>query len=627
MSVLRRLADGLTNVITGLGTNADARRGRAYAPRIITEAEVSAAYSGSAMLRKAIRIPALDMTREWRDWQADADQIEALEAEERRLSMQSKVLQAEVLRGLGGGALILGLPGDPSTPIGTTGKGALAYVHVVSRWQLGLGQQVMDPRDPLFGGPQHFTLSTTGGPIKLHPSRVVAFRGEPLPLHTAVQGDDWFWGEGRVGTLIEPAMNLDEALASFAALIKDARNIDIGVPRLMDMMTTADGEQTLTRRLQLMVQGQSVIRATVFDAGDKEGKGGETINRHQVTWTGIPDVIRAYAEALSAASDIPVTRLWGTSAKGLNATGEGDDRDWNKMVGARQTLDLRPCLDQLDAVLIPSALGTRPPELWWKFAPLSIPTQAQEAERFGKVMEATAKLQATGAIPDVAFVKGVQNLMSEEGWMPGLDAALAELPEDERFGLVAGEPDDSDPSALQAANENDPAEPRARAANDRRFTDAAPRTLYVQRKLLNGADLIRWAKAQGFETTTAADDLHVTIAYSRQPLDWMQIGPDWSGDASGNLTVPAGGPRLVEPLGDKGAVVLLFGSDDLKWRHQRIREAGASFDFDQYQPHVTITYAAPEELDLSKVEPFTGPLKFGPELFSEVVEGWRPEEV
>lgn len=103
----------------------------------------------------------------------------------------------------------------------------------------------------------------------------------------------------------------------------------------------------------------------------------------------------------------------------------------------------------------------------------------------------------------------------------------------------------------------------------------------------------------------------------------MAVGTDWGSDRDGNLLVPAGGPRLVEALGDGGAVALLFGSHELGWRHGRIREAGASHDWPEYQPHVTITWAKPDGLDLARVEPFAGPLKFGPELFSEVDDDWR----
>src|SRR5690606_11822548 len=128
------------------------------------------------------------------------------------------------------------------------------------------------------------------------------------------------------------------------------------------------------------------------------------------------------------------------------------------------------------------------------------------------------------------------------------------------------------------------------------------RTLYVSRPLLNAQELIDWAKGQGFETTVEAGDLHVTLAFSKRPVDWMAVPSAWSpaGD-DGTLTVPPGGARLVEPLGNGGAVVLLFSSGNLAYRHGEIERAGATWDFPQYQPHVTITWNAPDGLDLSKV--------------------------
>ena len=95
MSRVRALADGLANLVTGLGTRRDARSARSYVRTILDQNQIAAAYSASPMLRKAIRIPALDALREWRDWQASAEQIKALEAEERRLEIPQKVAQAE----------------------------------------------------------------------------------------------------------------------------------------------------------------------------------------------------------------------------------------------------------------------------------------------------------------------------------------------------------------------------------------------------------------------------------------------------------------------------------------------------------------------------------------------------
>jgi hypothetical protein len=132
--------------------------------------------------------------------------------------------------------------------------------------------------------------------------------------------------------------------------------------------------------------------------------------------------------------------------------------------------------------------------------------------------------------------------------------------------------------------------------------------LYASRPLTKAsADAIRaWAASQGFKTTLPAEDLHVTVAYSREPMDGSAMKP-----AADTLTV-TGGKRTVGPLGDEGAVVLKFTSPDMQARWKAYRDAGASWDYESYTPHVTITYDG-KGVDLSKVEPYAGPIELGPE--------------
>lgn len=83
--------------------------------------------------------------------------------------------------------------------------------------------------------------------------------------------------------------------------------------------------------------------------------------------------------------------------------------------------------------------------------------------------------------------------------------------------------------------------------------------------------------------------LHVTITFSRTPVDWMQMGSAWDDE----IRISAGGPRLMEKFGE--ARVLLFASKETV-------EKGAGWDHAEYQPHITISYDddAPE---LATVEP------------------------
>jgi phage-related protein (TIGR01555 family) len=175
MGVVQNIRDRLTNVMSGMGTTADKRVFSRYMFMPLSGEEAEAGYRSSWLVRKIVDIPPLDMTRAWRDWQANADDIQKLEAEEKRLQLKMKCQRALVLARLyGGSALILGTnDADPMQPLRpeATKQGGLTYVHVLSRWQLSHGPMIMDPANPWFGQPEYFQInSLDGSQEKLHPS-------------------------------------------------------------------------------------------------------------------------------------------------------------------------------------------------------------------------------------------------------------------------------------------------------------------------------------------------------------------------------------------------------------------------------------------------------------------------
>lgn len=141
--------------------------------------------------------------------------------------------------------------------------------------------------------------------------------------------------------------------------------------------------------------------------------------------------------------------------------------------------------------------------------------------------------------------------------------------------------------------------------------------LYVQRKLLNPEPFIKWFKEQGFEQVLSPEELHVTICYSKKPVDW-----EAAGDHFDNLRV-AGGTRRIEQF-DKGATVMTFTSLQLQQRHQKFKDAGASFDFDPYTPHITITYKGKKP---DNVRPYRGVLEFGPEIYEPIKDDYAEKVV
>lgn len=141
------------------------------------------------------------------------------------------------------------------------------------------------------------------------------------------------------------------------------------------------------------------------------------------------------------------------------------------------------------------------------------------------------------------------------------------------------------------------------------------KSLFLSRPLENADQLIEWAKKQGFPTTLGAGEIHATIAYSKKPIKWPEARDD-------RLTVVSKSDRAVMPLGDGGAVVLRFSNDSLRARWQELLDQGASYDFPDYKPHVTISWKA-DGVDVSKLSPFEGDLVFGPEILREIDEDWK----
>lgn len=596
MGVVRYLSDKLVNLVANLGTERDKASGSVYAPVMLTDQDLSNAYRGAWLPRKIVDIPPLDATRRWRGWQATKDQIEKIEAEEKRLDLRRKVKQALTrARLFGGSAIFIGTgERDTSGPLNPEriGKGGIKYLTVLSKRKLAAGDIEQDPQSELFEKPKWYTLR--GSQLKIHPSRLIIFIGAELPDPEADMVADYGWGDSVLQAVFDAIKQSDGTNANVASLVYEAKVDVIKIPDFMQQLQDPAFEKQVLERIRLAAMAKGINGTLLLDAA-------EDYDSKQASFGGLPDVIDRFLQAVSGAADIPATRLIGQAPSGLSATGESDLRNYYDRIQAMQELDITPALSVADECLIRSALGSRDKKIHYVWNPLWQPTATQQSENSKRAAETVKILKESGLFPDEALSKAATTMLVEQSVLPGLESAIAE------YGSQL--PDEDDPETDEEGNKTP-----SRTAS---LGDAAPRPLYVQRKVTNGADIMAWAKAQGFETTVPADDLHVTIAYSRQALDWMKVGGDWGSRQDGGLTVAPGGARLVEPLGSGGAVVLLFNSSELAWRHMQIREAGASWDYAEYQPHVTITYAA-GDLDLSKVEPYRGKIEFGPEIFEDL---------
>lgn len=604
------MSDGLINFVSRMGTVSDKSTHLHYAMRMFDQMDAEAAYRTS-WFRKICDIIPFDEVREWRTWGGiDSKQVTVVLDEENRLGYRQKVKEARTLaRKDGGAAIFIGTGGNAASELkpDDVGKGGLKYLTVLNRYEIQPGEQQRDPRETNFGEPKLYRLATgISGSFEIHPSRIIRFIGNPIRMNGVWDG----WGDSIWTELRQSIKHSDQIAAAVAGLVEEAKLDIVRIKNLANNLSTQAGEDLLFRRWAAVNSLKSIMNALMLDADDE-------YEQKTLAFQGIMDIQTLALMIMSGMADIPATRLLGRSPQGMNATGESDMRNYYDRIRAGQQVDLGPKLAPLDRMLVQSALGTRPEGIYYSWSPLYQLTE-KEAADVEKVYAETTQIYANnGVMPDQALADIVKNGIIERGQFPGAQKAFEEAPDDPPLLAEPTEAELAEEEARVATAKQIAKDPAAATSPKPRLVanDARPRTLYVSRAVMNTAEIKKWAKGQGFKSTV--DDMHVTIAMSSAPLDWMKIPATWSwGDKEGEVVIQPGGARIVEPLGDKGAVVLLFTSSELSWRHTAIREAGATWDFPDYQPHVTLTYEG-KTLDLDKIEPYRGEIVLGPEIWEE----------
>ena len=618
------LFDGLRNLIANLGTGRDKAEASEYVFTPMTRQQILAAYRSAWLPKKIVQIPAQDATRAWRQWSADDDQVKALEDAEKALKLQLKVERAiRMARLFGGSAIYMGLKDrNPAAPveIESLTQDCIEYLTVLSCDWVSASELDMDPGSEYFGGPKFYNLSLPSGTAvnNVHPSRLAIFHAEDQPEWEL--GTGLVWGDPVIQSVYNSIRNHDSTTASVASLVFEAKIDILKIPVLMKNADDPRYAKKMTERTSIAALSKSINGMLVMDAK-------EEFEQRQYSFAALADIIDRFSQEVSGAADIPMTRLFGRSPAGMNSTGESDMRNYYDNISSIQNNRIRPAMSVLDDVLVVHALGDKPEDIDYEWRSLWQTSQKEDAEVANSVVGALDKLAKMRALPDETMQAIVVSSVQELKSFPGVKSAIDE------FGLEVEDPFKSnelinaamEAEAARMAQENGqgatgqapgtkPAAggraTKAGQAAQRLAKDAAPRSLYIRRDVVNSRDLHRWATSQGIKDLVPAEELHVTVCYSKTPVDWFKVGESWEDKID-----LVGGPRIVEAF-PGGPIVLLIGASSLKWRHREIMEAGGSHDFPEYQPHITLSKNSDQ--DLKDVTPYQGRILLGPEIFEEV---------
>lgn len=370
------VGDGLENIVAGLGTDRDKRSYAVWAdPRILTRQELENMYRGSWLAKKIVNVIADDMTREWLHTLFDDEELgTTIEQAEKRFAVKRKINEALKWSRLYGGAVtIIGTRDkDLSKPLDVekVKKGDLRYLQVVDRWRLSsAGSLNRDLESPNFGMPDSYVLAEST--VRVHHTRVLRFNGEKLPYFAWLRNA--MWDDSVLQHVMDSLMNRDTVTQGIATMLYEA-NVDvIKSEGLADVLARKDGEAVLTKRFQVAALLKSFNRMLLLD-------GSEDYEKKQNNFANLPQVMQEFAVDVSGAADIPMTRLFGTSATGMNATGDNDVRNYYDMVSAKQEAELRPQLEYLYEILVRSELGHMPDDFRFDFNPLWQLSEKEQAE-------------------------------------------------------------------------------------------------------------------------------------------------------------------------------------------------------------------------------------------------------
>lgn len=358
--------DGFLSSITGIGNRQkDPTKGHDYflsGDDIKTQTEVEHLFYKEGLAARIVEVLPKEMLK--KGIRVDVPQSMEIQTatmgELKRLRFIRQLLRALInARLYGGGALLLGLKDGltPDKPVDLTRVQSVMWVNVLHRYQLTAKDRDEDPMSPTFNEILTYQISGAGVaiPITVHSSRLLKFVGVDLPeeveRNVAPNGNEG-WGESVLVRTWDPIRRFVESLSSVEVMIKDFHQTTIKLKQLIQLISSSDANQDelVQARLQLMVLTKSIFNAYVIDENDSVSSSSPNV-------TGLDKLFELLMLHLASVSQTPLTKLFGRSPAGMNATGESDEQSWIELVVASQEADLRDPIERFLDILYASKEG------------------------------------------------------------------------------------------------------------------------------------------------------------------------------------------------------------------------------------------------------------------------------
>lgn len=388
-------------------------------------------YRDNWVVQNVVGLMVDDMLREWYKLKGNIapemqDALERVERQTRTRARLNEGMRWGRLYGGAAGLIMIKGQEDLSKPLDLdmVFPGSFQGLYILDRWQ-GVTpnmEVVFEGGDPV---PESYSITDARGytVTNVHHSRLIRFTGRDLPYLERVA--EMYWGESEVEALYKEVVAHDNVSANMAALTFQANINTMEVKGLEQLFSI--GSSQAQRRFWNVMQAQSVLRSNF---GTQLVEEGNKITNTQYHFNGLQEVYEAMCLNLCGASHYPMTKLFGRSPAGMNATGESDLKNYYDYVDSQREAKLRPALQKLLPVLAMSAWGTVPDDLDITFPPLWTPTATETAEIALKKAQAIRDTFQAGLFQADTAMKELKKLEEETGMFGSLT--------DEEIAAAAG---------------------------------------------------------------------------------------------------------------------------------------------------------------------------------------------
>ena len=280
-----------------------------------------------------------------------------------------------------------------------------------------------DPNQANFGMPELYRVRTqTPGAVAaeffVHESRLIEVPGDPLPAKLNRKGIPWA-GRPAVTRTYSAIRRYSEGLRWALRLLEKKQQAVHKMKGLVDAIV-AQQEQAVRQRVEMTDSVRNALNGVAVDSEDD----------YLILSTdmgGVKDTLAEFQIAVAAEAGAPVTQIFGRSAAGLNATGDGDLEGFYNTVAMGRAVKVTPALERLVSLIRAqrslAGSGEGQGEAWSiTWPPLKPATAKEEAE----IRKANAEAQAREMD---ALSAAVDNGLSQ-------DQALQYMKQEGLYGLI-----------------------------------------------------------------------------------------------------------------------------------------------------------------------------------------------